>query len=201
MPEPIPGGLHPASSKAFMALLPDLRRSARRLSRSNEDADDLVQETLLRVWSLLAMSRAGSSDAAPVTDLRAYAFATLRSCARTRGGAAEAADTPTDTADPPKRKPETRAAPPPPKPKPKPATDAAKDALRALSDLPDDQQLLLRLRAIKGLSYAEIAAETGLPMGTVTSRLSRGRRALRQALGLPSDAVVAELLGSAHGIG
>jgi len=195
MPDPIPPALSPASSKAFMALLPDLRRSARRLSRSTEDADDLVQDTLLRVWSRLAMARAGSSDAAPVTDLRAYAFATLRNCARTRGPGAPPKDTvapPTETPGP-EAQPDARADPA--------RSMAARDALRALSALPEDQQMLLRLRAIEGLSYAEIAAETGLPLGTVTSRLSRGRRALRQALGLPSDAVVAELLGSGHGIG
>jgi RNA polymerase sigma-70 factor, ECF subfamily len=192
MPDPIPPGLSPTSAPAFMALLPDLRRSARRLSRTAEDADDLVQDTLLRVWSRLAMARTSAPDAAPVTDLRAYAFATLRNCARTRGaGAPPNGTVASDDRDAAEAQPDARADPA--------AHMAATDAMRALSALPDDQQVLLRLRAIDGLSYAEIARETGLPMGTVTSRLSRGRRALRQALGLPSDAVVADLLGSGMG--
>lgn len=190
MPDTRLPALPPASSRAFLALLPDLKRSARRLSRTVEDADDLVQETLLRVWSRLAMARAGASDAAPVEDLRAYAFATLRNCARTRAGGAPprgtAAATPEDT--------DAAAALPDPRADPA-AQLAAREAMRALSDLPDEQQSLLRLRVLDGLSYAEIASQTGLPMGTVTSRLSRGRRALRQALGLPADAVVADLLG------
>jgi DNA-directed RNA polymerase specialized sigma24 family protein len=74
-PIPLPSASVP---RAFAELLPELRRTARRLSRSPEDADDLVQETLLRVWARVAMTAQGTSDAAPVSDLRAYAFATLR---------------------------------------------------------------------------------------------------------------------------
>ena len=180
----------PASARAFLALLPDLRRSARRLTRSGEDADDLVQDTLLRVWSRLALTRTGATDAAPITDLRAYAFATLRNCARTRAAGALSADQrlgPDDPRGDIDAQPDSRADPG--------LHMAATDALRALAQLPRDQQILLRLRAIDGLSYAEIAARTGLPMGTVTSRLSRGRHALRAALGLPDDAAVSDLLG------
>ena len=177
MQAPCPGpdseGRPPATARAFVALLPDLRRSARRLSRSVEDADDLVQDTLLRVWSRLAMAQAGASDAAPVSDLRAYAFATLRNCARSRGravphgGGAQDAKDPDEMAD--------ESADPE-------AGLAAGRTLAALDDLPLAQGALLRMRAIEGLSYAEIAAATGLPLGTVTSRLSRGRRALRRRL-------------------
>ncbi len=172
MPLPSP------STRAFIALLPDLRRSARRLSRSNNDADDLVQETLLKVWARLAMANQGASDAAPVTDLRAYAFATLRNAAKRPPrptAELEEAQLPKVSAD---------AAP---------ATVAVSDAMAALNRLPRDQVQLLRLRALDGLSYAEIAKETGLPMGTVTSRLSRGRAALRLALGLPRGAPVSDL--------
>jgi DNA-directed RNA polymerase specialized sigma24 family protein len=80
---PIP--LPSASSRAFAELMPELRRTARRLTRSPEDADDLLQETLLRVWARVAVTAQGASDAAPVTDLRAYAFATLRNAAARRG--------------------------------------------------------------------------------------------------------------------
>lgn len=182
----------PATIRAFAALLPDLRRSARRLSRSVQDADDLVQETLLKVWSRLAMAQAGASDAAPITDLRAYAFATLRNCARTRGrGARPDAGTEQEvdveeTAD--------RGADPQ-------AHLAASRMLEALDDLPEAQAALLRLRAVEGLSYAEIAAATGLPLGTVTSRLSRGRRALRRRLGAEGEEVMADPPGSRPGTG
>jgi RNA polymerase sigma-70 factor (ECF subfamily) len=51
------------------------------------------------------------------------------------------------------------------------------------------------MRAVDGLSYAQIARVTGLPMGTVTSRMARGRAALRSALDLPEGASVTDLLG------
>ncbi|MEM7724707.1 MAG: RNA polymerase sigma factor [Pseudomonadota bacterium] len=169
----------PPSSRAFLSLLPDLRRSALRLSGSVEDADDLVQETLLKVWARVTITHLGNSDAAPVDDLRAYAFATLRNCARR--AAAPVVSTPEDVALLP--------APP----DEAPARLAYTDAIRALDNLPPDQARLLRMRALEGLTYDDIARQTGLPLGTVTSRLSRGRAALRAALGLPRDAPVSDL--------
>jgi len=169
-----------SSSRAFAALLPELHRSARRLSGSPEDADDLVQETLLRVWSRIAMGAQGASDAAPVDDLRAYAFATLRNAAKRRPAV------PTRVSD-------DLIEDVPDLPDAAPAHLACSDALTALNALPADQADLLKMRALDGHSYAEIARRTGLPMGTVTSRLARGRAALREALGLPQGAPVRHL--------
>jgi RNA polymerase sigma-70 factor (ECF subfamily) len=59
--------------------------------------------------------------------------------------------------------------------------DAASIAL-ALRTLPDRYHQLLVLREIEGLSYQELAAVIGIPIGTVMSRLSRARAALRDAL-------------------
>lgn len=203
MSDPTPDTLSPAGTpasrqafaRAFASLLPDLRRSARRLSRSIEDADDLVQDTLLRVWARLAITRAEATDHAPITDLRAYTFATLRNCARSRAaGALPAPSEPQDartTHEAAEGLPDDRA-----------GTEgrlAAIAAVAALDALPEDQRKLLMLRVVDGLSYAEIAAATGLPMGTVTSRLSRGRRALRRSLGLTADAGVAELFAAGGG--
>ena len=53
---------------------------------------------------------------------------------------------------------------------------------RQLRGLPDDQRLAVILSDIQGYSYDEIAAATGWPIGTVKSRLSRGRMHLRDAL-------------------
>ncbi|MEX3015635.1 RNA polymerase sigma factor [Gymnodinialimonas hymeniacidonis] len=173
-------------TRIFTALLTDLQRSARRLARTGDDADDLVQDTLLRVWSRMAMILDGHSDAAPIEDLRAYAFATLRHRAFARYSIAR----PTEEAD------EEIAAPR--------GSDgvtrlACAEALEALADLPQEQQVLLRLRAMDGLSYAEIARKTGLPLGTVTSRLARGRATLREVLDLPPGAPVTDLLGGEPG--
>jgi RNA polymerase sigma-70 factor, ECF subfamily len=52
----------------------------------------------------------------------------------------------------------------------------------ALAELPDDQRVVLLLREVEGLSYAEIAATLGLPQGTVASRLNHARAGLRDRL-------------------
>src|SRR5438874_1892235 len=53
---------------------------------------------------------------------------------------------------------------------------------RALDRLPFDQRTVVILREIDGLSYEEIAYSLGTAVGTVKSRLTRGRRALREEL-------------------
>ena len=153
------------------ALLPDLRRVGRRLSRTWEDADDLVQDTLLRVWTRMA-----DPDAGEITDLRAYAFTALRNRARARS--LPFSELTTDPGQAPEA----------------PARLACADTLAAIDALPPEQAQLLRLRAIEGQSYAEIAAATGLPIGTVTSRLARGRAALCEKMGLSPDTPVSALL-------
>ena len=62
---------------------------------------------------------------------------------------------------------------------------------RALSSLPDHFHQPLVLRELEGLSYRELSEVIGIPMGTVMSRLSRARVALRRALdtGLPQPVI------------
>ena len=54
------------------------------------------------------------------------------------------------------------------------------DLLRAFSALPEEQQTVLLLVGVETLSYEETARVVGAPIGTVMSRLSRGREKLRQ---------------------
>ena len=60
--------------------------------------------------------------------------------------------------------------------------DDATLVTRAMRSLPDRFHHLLVLRELEGLSYRELADATGIPMGTVMSRLSRAREALRGAV-------------------
>jgi len=60
--------------------------------------------------------------------------------------------------------------------------ELAREIQRRLDDLPDDQRLAIVMSDIQGYSYDEISAATGWPLGTVKSRLSRGRTHLRDAL-------------------
>ena len=69
-----------------------------------------------------------------------------------------------------------------------PAADLARRTARetlgqALEQLPQEFREVIVLRELEGLSYKEIADVTGVPVGTVMSRLSRGRERLRRVLG------------------
>jgi RNA polymerase sigma-70 factor (ECF subfamily) len=56
------------------------------------------------------------------------------------------------------------------------------DIERAIDDLPEDFRIVVVMAFIEGLSYEEIAAALDVPMGTVKSRLFRGRKLLQKAL-------------------
>ena len=53
----------------------------------------------------------------------------------------------------------------------------------AVDDLPPDEQAVVRLQHLDGLTHAEIAARLGIPLGTVKSRSSRAHRRLAASLG------------------
>lgn len=174
-PRPVP----PQASRELEALLPDLARVARYLTRDSDAADDLVQDIVLRLWGRMA-----DPDRDPIHDLRRYAFSALRNRVRDRGTklAAEAylmpisSDAPAADRLHPGTGPEA------------PARMAIAEALAALDALPPDQARLLRLRALEGLSYHEMARRLGLSEAAVTSRLSRARAALRKRLDLAPGA-------------
>jgi len=63
------------------------------------------------------------------------------------------------------------------------AVDARLDVDRALAEVPEEFRAAVVLRDLADLDYPEIAAVLGVPLGTVKSRIARGRRALRNALG------------------
>lgn len=141
---------------------------AYRLTGNEADAQDLVQEVLLRVRRGLATYRPGSMEGW-LSRITTNAF--LDEVRRRRRHPTEALP----------REPGLALA----------APDAAGDL--AASVLPDDLQAALRalpeefrvavvLSDVVGLPYAEIAEHLGVPVGTVRSRIHRGRRSLRQVL-------------------
>ena len=68
------------------------------------------------------------------------------------------------------------------------------EVMAQVAPLPEEQRTVLLLVAVEGLTYADAAKVTGLAVGTVTSRLSRARRQLRQALLAPGG-------GRSHSVG
>lgn len=149
-------------------ILPHLRSlfgAAYRMTGNAYDAEDLVQETFLRAHRALDRFEAG-------TNARAWLHTILQ---RVR----------TDAFRRKKRRPETVELTGE-GPAIRPAQDALasghEDLERALAALPENFRTAVVLRDLQELSYAEIAAALSVPVGTVMSRIHRGRALLREAL-------------------
>ncbi len=157
-----------AFQRELVELLPRLRRFARTLAHAADDADDVVQTAVER-----ALARRGSWQAG--TRLDSWMFTIVKNAwideTRSRSRRARVFDTATDAeriADP--------AAP---------SLEAhrVKGAIeRALKRLPEDQRTAVWLVLVEGLSYGEAAEIIEAPVGTLTSRLVRGRAALAAEL-------------------
>ncbi|MBS7543128.1 sigma-70 family RNA polymerase sigma factor [Ancylobacter oerskovii] len=145
-----------------------LRRYARSLTRDDADAEDLVQDALVRAYE----KRAGFDPERGDTrqGLRGWLFSILHNVfvdrRRARQAAAERerqlAEIETATGEPVQEH-HMRLA-------------QIRDAFMTL---PEEQRAALHLVAMEGLGYAEAAAALGIPQGTLMSRLSRARAALR----------------------
>jgi RNA polymerase sigma-70 factor, ECF subfamily len=148
----------------IVACIPSLRRYARGLAHDPERADDLVQDTLERAWGRFSMwQRRGA--------IRAWMFGIMHNLHIDRLRSQR--NTPEDSAG--DDLPDAAAAAP---------ADhlAMRDLERALQRLPAEQREVLLLVGVEELSYREIATVTGVPIGTVMSRLSRARERLRAEL-------------------
>jgi RNA polymerase sigma-70 factor (ECF subfamily) len=154
-----------------LAALDSLYRTALRLTRVPADAEDLVQETYLKAFR-------SAEQFEPGTNLKAWLFTILHNTARNRARDlgregltidSEAVERATDTAA--ARDGET------------PETLLLRDALApeiqaAIDTLPEAFREAVWLRDVEEFSYAEIAEMLNIPVGTVMSRISRGRRML-----------------------
>jgi RNA polymerase sigma-70 factor (ECF subfamily) len=148
-------------------MIPAMRRYARALLRDTTLADDLVQDCLERVVGQWARKH-------PTDETRQWAFAILHNLAidairrRARRGvhlAIEDVDE-REMAVPGRQEDGLR----------------HDDLLRALDALPPDQRSVVLLVSIEDMTYAEAASTLGVPVGTVMSRLSRGRERLQKAM-------------------
>ena len=149
--------------------LPRLRRFAHALSRDRADADDLTQMTLERALTARRQWQPGTRlDSWLYRIMRNLWVDTARSRARKRKVEAppEAADS--VGVDP------------------RPGMEAALDLQRvmlAMDRLPDEQREVIALILVEGFGYREAAELLGVPIGTVSSRLVRGRMALLELVG------------------
>ena len=148
--------------------LPHLRAlygAAYRMTRNAHDAEDLVQETFLRAYRGFDRFEAG-------TNIRAWLFTILH---RVRTDAFRRAGRSPKTVE--------MIADGPAVPPPQDAlAQGAEDIERALAALPEVFRSAVVLRDVEDLSYDEIASVLDVPVGTVMSRIHRGRALLRAAL-------------------
>ncbi len=164
---------------AFNALVERYQRIvyavALRLLRDRYLAEDITQETFLRAYTSLDDYRGGSFRAWLLRIAHNRALDVLRAMQRRPATSLDL--TGVDHAVRWSVEPVPAS----------PVEHAARDELRrrleaALAMLPDDQRVTVVLSDVEGFSYEEIAAITGVSLGTVKSRLSRGRARLRALL-------------------
>jgi len=147
-------------------LLPRLRRFARVITRNVADADDLVQVALEKALTRADQWRPGSR-------MDSWMFGIMKNAwideirARRRRERVHAPEEAGATVG------DRSAA----------ARDIAMSVQAAMARLPEDQRMAIALVLVEGLSYKDAAELLGIPMGTLTSRLARGREALQAVLG------------------
>ena len=168
----------------LLALVPSLRAFGMSLLGNRDRADDLTQETILKAWSHMDSFEEG-------TNLQAWLFTIMRNtfisqCRR------EVREVP----DPDGVKAQAQTCPPEQE-----GYVDLQDLHRALTQVPPEQREALILVAGAGFSYEEAAGIVGCPIGTVKSRVNRGRLKLAELLGWvdpletgPSDAVTAAIM-------
>jgi RNA polymerase sigma-70 factor (ECF subfamily) len=149
------------------AQIPHLRRYARALTRDVTAADDLVQECLVRALARLHLWQAG-------TNLRAWLFTILHNQNVNQIRRTVRAGTTVELSDAEPRL-HRRAS--------QNEGLELRDLDRALGRLPEEQRAVILMIGLEGMPYGEVAEVLGIPVGTVRSRLSRGRDALRRMMG------------------
>lgn len=144
--------------------IPSLRRYARALVGARGDADDLVQECLERAlsrWHLFSPDR----------PLRPWLFSIMHNqfVSGRRREARRSVTAPLEPDDARLSVPASQE-----------SRVAVQELAAALAELPAEQRAVVLLVGLEGLSYAEVAEVMSIPVGTVMSRLSRGRERLRE---------------------
>jgi len=147
--------------------IPRLRRYARALTGDATLADDLVQDSVERAWRKFHLWRRGS-------DLRAWMFTIMHNLhvnavrqGSRRPPVVSLADWDGDTALRPVQE----------------IAAEVRGVVEALALLPVEQRQVILLVGLEGFTYQEVAKVVGIPVGTVMSRLFRGRQRLREITG------------------
>ena len=147
--------------------IPRIRRYAHALCRDRTAADDLVQDCLCRALTKSHLFQPG-------TNLRAWLFAMMHNLRvnAVRSGVRQGVTVEVEDTEPVLTEPPAQG-----------ARLMLRDLDRAMGEISEEQRQVILLVGLEGMSYEEAAAILDLPVGTVRSRLSRGRERLRELLG------------------
>ncbi len=168
---------HVRFERDVLPLVPQLHRAALGMARNRLDAEDLVQDTLARAY-------AAFHQFTPGTNLRAWLYRVLattflNTCRKRRrepsqclSGDFDELHVPVDRLSQPIRSAEAEAL----------GGLPDSDIMQALRALPAGFGAAIYLADIEGYPYREVAEILGIPIGTVMSRLHRGRERLRERL-------------------
>lgn len=157
--------------------LPRLRRYASALTRNTECAEDLLQDTLERAYRKWHLWQPGSN-------LRAWLFSIMHNVYMNQ--LAREARRPVSVALHEALEESTAAN--------NETQLAARDVLAALELLPPEQREVVLLVCLEDMKYEEVAYVLRIPIGTVRSRLARGRERLRRLMdGLPREGNISNL--------
>ncbi len=146
----------------IMVHVSHLRRYARALTRHEVEADDLVQDTLERALRKFSLWKEG-------TNLRAWLFSVMHNLYVNQVRSRQETTPVDDDLDLPVGGRQEEGL-------------KIRDLSASLLALPLEQREVLLLVGLENLSYEEVAQTLGIPLGTVMSRLSRGRERLRRLL-------------------
>lgn len=141
--------------------IPRLRRYARALTGDRISADDLVQDTLERAWSKLHLWQRGS-------DMRPWIFSIMHNTFINHIRKNQIVTTSIDDEAINVSAPATHE-----------DSFGMRDLASAIGKLPHDYREVILLIGLEQMQYEEVAEVLGIPLGTVMSRLSRGRERLR----------------------
>src|SRR3984893_8689854 len=164
-----------------IAQLDSLYRTALRLTRNQQEAEDLVQETMLKAFRFANQYQRG-------TNVRAWLFRILNTSAINRYRKQATHPTPSSLPEGEEFYLYNRIRDLSGQELTAGAEDEVlsryldEDVNKALNDFPVNFRMLVMLADIEGMSYKEIAEALQIPIGTVMSRISRGRRQLQQSL-------------------
>jgi RNA polymerase sigma-70 factor, ECF subfamily len=159
--------LHDEFRDEALPHVPALLRTATRLSHSREAAEDLVQETVLQAWRSFARFEPGTNCRAWLYKILMFSYSRQRRD-QSRRPLVTAFDAAHESAL--QFDPQT------------PDTLTAASVKAAFDQLPDPFRVAVLLVDVEELTYREAAETLDVPIGTVMSRLNRGRRLMRLAL-------------------